>query len=169
MFPEQQFRKLGRRIQIMGRRHQLRGTVIESQKLSEKDRRALKIVSKNHINAAAKVTAEQKWQQNLIFIYRTCLKKRSVESFTNPTSTVQLQLWILWWLKTKLKGEKDGVTIIKRGRLMIGNTQYSQMSCPSHCYQHQVGFRFGACSRKPIILNAWFQLWNMEKDLWWCD
>jgi hypothetical protein len=20
---------------------------------------------------------------------------------------------------------------------------------------------------KPIILNAWFQLWNMEGDLWW--
>jgi DNA-binding Lrp family transcriptional regulator len=44
----------------MGRRHQLRGTAIESQKLSEKDRRALKIVSKNHRTAAAKVAAEQK-------------------------------------------------------------------------------------------------------------
>jgi len=28
---------------------------------------------------------------------------------------------------------------------------------------------FGHNPRKPIILNAWFQLWNMETDLWWCE
>jgi len=22
-------------------------------------------------------------------------------------------------------------------------------------------------SKKPIILNAWFQLWNIEANLWW--
>ena len=40
----------------------------------------------------------------------------------------------------------------------------------SHCSrwsQHQVGFMFGECPRKPIILKAWFQLWNVEVDLWW--
>ena len=34
------------------------------------------------------------------------------------------------------------------------------MSHPSHCSHHQAGFMFGHHPRKPIILNAWFQLWN---------
>jgi len=56
-----------------------------------------------------------------------------------------------------LKGEKDGV-IIKPGCLMTGNMHYGQMSCPSHCFQHQAGFMPEEFPRKPIILNAWFQL-----------
>jgi hypothetical protein len=56
------------------------------------------------------------------------------------------------------KGKKDGVMIIKPGHLMTEYTQYCQMSCPSCCSQHQVGFMFGERPRKPIILHAWFQL-----------
>ena len=41
------------------------------------------------------------------------------------------------------------------------------MSHPSCCSRHQAGFIFGHHPRKPIILNAWFQLWNMEPDPWW--
>ena len=36
------------------------------------------------------------------------------------------------------------------------------MCSPSCFSQHQAGFMFGECPRKSIILNAWFQLWNME-------
>jgi hypothetical protein len=56
-----------------------------------------------------------------------------------------------------LKGEKDGVLIIKLGCL-IGNTKYGQMSHASCFSQHQAGFMFQEHPRKPIILNAWFQL-----------
>jgi triphosphoribosyl-dephospho-CoA synthetase len=43
----------------MGRHHQLRGTVVEHQKLSERDRCILKrTVSKHHRTAESKVTAE---------------------------------------------------------------------------------------------------------------
>jgi len=41
------------------------------------------------------------------------------------------------------------------------------MSHPSHCSQHQGGFMFREHQRQPIILNAWFQLWNVEVNLWW--
>jgi len=41
---------------------------------------------------------------------------------------------------------------------MTGNTQYGQMSRPSRFSQHQAEFMFAERSRKPIILNAWFQL-----------
>jgi hypothetical protein len=56
---EQECPKLWQHTQIMGRHHQLRGIVVEKTKLCERDCRILKtIVSKNHRNAAAKVTAE---------------------------------------------------------------------------------------------------------------
>ena len=48
---------------------------------------------------------------------------------------------------------------------MIGNTRYGQMSHLSRCYPRHAGFMFGYHPRKLIILNAWFQLWNMEPDL----
>jgi len=94
-------------------------------------------------------------------------QNQSDESFTNPTSTVEQQLRNLRLLKTTLKDEKGCVIIIKPGRLMTGNTQYGQTSRPSCCSQHEAGFIFGERPRKPIILNACFQLWNMEADLWW--
>jgi hypothetical protein len=65
-----------------------------------------------------------------------------------------------------LKGKKYDV-IKQSGHLMTENMLYGQMSCPSCCSQHQSRFMFGECRRKPIILNAWFHLWNMEEDLWW--
>ena len=59
-----------------------------------------------------------------------------------------------------LKSETDGVKMIKPVRLMIGNTQYGHTRCPSRCSYHQA-----ERPRKPVMLNAWFQLWNMEVDL----
>jgi len=85
----------------------------------------------------------------------------------NPPSMEELQLLHLWLLKTMLKGQKVGVMITKPGRPMHGNTQFNQMCSPSCFSQHQAGFMFGERPRKPIILNAWFQLWDMEADLWW--
>jgi len=78
--------------------------------------------------------------------WRPFPQKQSDESFTNPPSMVELQLVIT---ENSTKGEK-----------------YGQMSHPSRS-RHQTGFMFGHHPRKPLILNAWFQLWNMEPDLWW--
>jgi hypothetical protein len=79
-------------------------------------------VSKNGRAAAAKVTAELD-----IHLFP---QTQSNESVTNPTSTVELQLLNLWLLRATLKGEKDGVFIIKPGHLMTVNTQYGQTSRP---------------------------------------
>jgi hypothetical protein len=79
---------------------------------------------------------------------------------------VELQLLNLWVLKTMPKGERDGVMIVKPVHLLTGNTWYGQMSHPC-CSQHQARFMFRHCPRKPIVLNAWFNLLNMEADLWW--
>ena len=44
---------------------------------------------------------QQRWQQNWIFILKTLFpQKQSVESFTNPTSMVVLQLLNIWLLTT---------------------------------------------------------------------
>jgi transposase len=59
-------------------------------KLSERNRRTLKrIVSQNHRITAAKVTAE------LVILKTLFPQKQSDESFTNPASTVELQLLTL--------------------------------------------------------------------------
>ena len=71
-------------------------------KLSERDRRTFKRVSKkDHRTAAAKVTAEFSIHLKILFPH-----KQSNQSFTNPTT---------------INGEKDGVMMIKPGRLLIGN------------------------------------------------
>jgi len=72
-------------------------------KRSERNRRTLKrIVSKNHIELL-----QQRWQQNSIVILKTLFpQKQSDESFSNPTSMVELQLLTLWLLKAALKCEK---------------------------------------------------------------
>jgi transposase len=80
-------------------------------KLSGRDRRALKrILSKNDRTTATKVTAE------LI----THLEHPVRRQFHKSTSTVELLLLNLRLPKT-IKGEKDGVIIIKPGRVMIGS------------------------------------------------
>jgi len=72
-----------------------------------------RIVSDNGRAAAAKVTAELD-----IHLF----PRKQSESFTNPTSTVELLLLNLWLLRATLKGEKDGVMNIKPGLLMTVNT-----------------------------------------------
>jgi hypothetical protein len=130
-------------------------------KLSEKDRHTLKrIVSKNHRTTATKVTAEYS-----IYL-EDCLHRKSKVNFMNPPSMEELQLLHFWLLNTMLKGQKGGVMITKPGRPMNDNKSFNQLCSPSCFSQHQAGFMFGEHPRKPIILNAWFQLWNMEADLW---
>ena len=110
---------------------------------------------------------QQRWQQNSAFILKILLpRKQFDESFTNPTSAVELQLLKTWLLKTTLKGGKAGVMTIKPECLMNENTYYGQMSSSSRWSQHQSGFMFGEPSRNPIILKTWFQLWNIKADLW---
>jgi hypothetical protein len=68
-------------------------------------------VSKNHRTTAARVT----WQ-NWIFILKTLFpQKLSDASFTNPISTVGLQLLNFWLLKAVLRCVNHGVTTIKSG------------------------------------------------------
>jgi hypothetical protein len=69
-----------------------------------------KQLSKNHRSAAAEVAAELS-----IHLEDPVSTKKSDESFTNLTSTVELQLLNICLLKTSLKGEKDRVIIIKPG------------------------------------------------------
>ena len=79
-------------------------------KLSEKDRRTLK--------KGLKVTEllQQRWEQNSVPIFKTLFPQiQSDEIFTNPTSTVELQLLNLWTLKITPECEKDCVSIIKIG------------------------------------------------------
>jgi hypothetical protein len=65
---------------------------------------------KNRRTAAAKVTAKLS-----IHFEDPFPQKQSDESFTNPISTVELQLLNISLLKIRLKGEKDRVMIIKPG------------------------------------------------------
>jgi hypothetical protein len=130
-------------------------------KLIEWDRRTWKrITSKNH-STAARVTAE-------LNIHRADpVPPPSKKIFTSPTFTVEMPLLNFWLLKTTIKCEKYGVMIIKHKRLMIGNTSHNQMSYPSCCSEQQARFMSTERPRKPTILTAGFQLWNMQADLWW--
>jgi hypothetical protein len=75
-----------------------------------------RIVSENHRTTAAKVTAELN-----IHLEDHVSTKQSDESYTNPASSVELQLLNLRLLNKTLKCVKDGVMVIKPGRLMTGN------------------------------------------------
>jgi hypothetical protein len=79
--------------------------------LAERDRRALRrIVSKSHRTTSAEMTGNQIW----IFILKSLFsQKLSYMSFTNPTSTVGLQLLNFWCLKIRLRCANDGVTTTK--------------------------------------------------------
>jgi hypothetical protein len=79
-----------------------------------------RIVSKNHRTTAAQVTGQQNW----LFILKAQFpKKQSDVNFTNPTSTVGLQLLNLWLLIVMLRCLNDGVTTIKPGHQAIGNAR----------------------------------------------
>jgi hypothetical protein len=106
-----------------------------------------------------------RWQQNWICIH---LEKLSYVSFTNPTSTVGLQLLNLWLLNVMLRCINNNVTTIKPGHRTTGNAHviWSDESC-SRCSIHQEDFAFGEHLRKPIIQNSCFQQWHMGEVLWW--
>jgi len=80
------------------------------------------------------------------------------ESFTNPTSRIELQFFSLWLLKTTLKGRKrwcdDHTTWTSDDwKYVIGSDE-----SPFTLLPKSAGFMFGERRRKPIILNVWFQL-----------
>jgi hypothetical protein len=78
----------------------------------------IRIVSRNHTITAAQMTGQQNW----IFILKILFPQKFCDmSFTNPTSTVRLQLLNLWVLKVKLRCVKDGVTTAKPGHQTTGN------------------------------------------------
>jgi hypothetical protein len=67
---------------------------------------------------------QHRWQQNRIFILKTLFPhKLSDVSFTNPKSTVELQLLNLWLLKVMLRCVNDGVTTMKLGHQTSGNAR----------------------------------------------
>jgi hypothetical protein len=87
--------------------------------MTERDRRRLRrIVSKNHRTTAPQVTGQQIW----IFMLKTMFPQKLPDvSFTNPTSTVGLQLLNLWLLIVMLRCVNDDVTTIKPGYETLGN------------------------------------------------
>jgi len=110
-------------------------------------------VSKNHGTTAVNLTAELNIHlEDPVF---TKTVRRELHQ-SNIHSRVAIAKPLI--AENNAKDEKDGVTIIKLGCLVIGNTWYGQMNHLSHCSQHQARFIFGERPRKPIILNAWFQL-----------
>jgi hypothetical protein len=67
---------------------------------------------------------QQRWQQKWIIILKALFpQKLSDMSFTNPTSTVGLQLLNLRLLKVMLSCVNDGATTIKPGRQTTGNAR----------------------------------------------
>jgi hypothetical protein len=89
--------------------------------VTERDLRiSRRIVQKGHKTTAAQVTGQQNW----IFILKTLFpQKLSDMSFTNPTSTVGLQLLNLWVPKVMLRCVNNGVTTIKFGYPTTWNTR----------------------------------------------
>ena len=141
----------------MGGHHQLRGIVVENENLSGRDRPTLKrIVTINHRSTAAKVTAELNIHLKTVSTKTVWRERVCHKSNIHATAAISKPLIT-----------ENNTIRWKRDLLMIGNTLYGQMSHPSQCYQHQVRFMFGHHPRKPIILHAWFKLWNMEPDLCW--
>ena len=128
-----------------------------------KPNKVYRIVSKNQRNTAAKVTAELSIHLEDPVSTKT-IGQELHKSNISSRAAIAISLWLL---KTMLKGLKDGVIIIIPRHLIIENMYYGQKSLPSPCSQHQARFMFREHPRKPIILNAWFQLWNVEVDMWW--
>jgi len=111
-------------------------------------------VSKAHRTAAAKLTAEL--NIHLEDPVSTKRVRRELHKY-NTRGTAAVAKPLIKENNAKRR-KKDGVIIIKPGRLVIGNKQYGQTSRPSRFSQHQAEFMFGERPQKPIILNAWFQL-----------
>jgi hypothetical protein len=169
VYRERQFLRLYRHTRIMGRQHPRRGIEGESQ-------RWLKEIVVYGVRLFRKITEQlqHRWQQKWISILTTLFpKKLSNMSFTNPASTVGLQLLNLWLLKVTLRCVNDGLTTIKPGHQTTWQTErhvwHGQMSRPSRCSLHYEEFMFGEHPRKPTILNAWFHQWNMEEVPWWFE
>ena len=124
-------------------------------KLSERDHHTLnRIVSINH----------SRWQQNSMFILKTvstktvwqALHKSNIHgraAIAEPVITENCtKRWKRWFDDHKTWPSDVWKYVI----------WYDVH--PSHCSQHLAWFMCGYHPRKPIILHAWFQLWNMEPD-----
>ena len=160
MYRERQFLRLFR---YTRRQHERRGTVEGNQNWQKQ-------IFVYWEGLFRKITEllQHWWQQNWIFILETLFQQKlSGVSFTDPTSTVGLQLLILWLLKVMFRRVNDGVTTIKPGHQTNENAWCGHMNRPSRCCLHQEEFTFGEHPRKPTIRNAWFKQWHTRKVLWW--
>jgi hypothetical protein len=90
-------------------------------------------------------------------------------NFTNPISTVGLQLLNLWLLKVMLRCVNDGVTNIKPRHQTTGKRARHMVSwVVLHAVPYiRKSLRFWGHPRKPTILNAWVQQYNTGEVLWW--
>jgi hypothetical protein len=110
-------------------------------------------------------------QQNWIFILKALFpQKLSYVSFTNPTSTVGLQLLNLWLLKIILRCVNDGVTTIKPGHQTNGNARVIWSDETSFTLFPKSGrvyvWRTPKEAYNPECLVR-FQQWNTGEVLWW--
>jgi hypothetical protein len=102
---------------------------------------------------------QQRWQQNSIFIWKT-ISTRTVwqelhKSNIHRTAAIANPLITENNAKRHKRWHDDW-------KYVMWSDQLSFTLFPTSGW-----FMFGECPRKLIILNAWFQLWNMEVDLWW--
>jgi hypothetical protein len=118
-------------------------------KLSERNSRTLKrSVSNNHRTTAAKVTAELSIHlKDPVSI--TTVARKLQKSNIQATATIDKPLVTENNAKRPKRWCDDHKT---------WTADDWMMSRPSRCSQHQAGFMFGEHPRKPINLNAWFQL-----------
>jgi hypothetical protein len=106
-------------------------------------------VSENHTTTAAKVTAELNIHLEDHVSTKTVRRQFHKSSILGRAAIAKPPI-----TEKTQKGERDGVMIIKPGRLMTGNRNMFLHVVPKHL----AGFMFGECPRKSIIMNACFQL-----------
>ena len=159
MYPEQRFPSLWQHTQIMGRHQQLRETMAETQN-------EVKGIAVYWRGLFLKIIEllQDRWQQNPIFIVKTLFPQKKKGPGKLHKSNIHGRDAIAKVLITENNARRWKVWFYdqkKNRRLMTGNTSYDQMSYPSRCSQQQAGLMSTEHSRKPIILTAGFQLWNM--------
>jgi hypothetical protein len=126
-------------------------------KLIERDRRTLKrIVSKNDRTTAAKVTPE-------LNIHPADPVRREPHKTNIHSRNTMAKPLITENNAKRRKGWCDDHKTWTSNDWMY--VIWSDESS-SRCSQHTAGFMFGERPRKPTFLSAWFQLWEVEADLW---
>jgi hypothetical protein len=151
VYQEWQFLRLCQHTGIVGRQHQLRGTVGENQHWQQEI-----IIHWEGLFWRITELLQHRWRQNWIFNLKNLFpQKVSNMSVMDPTSVVRLQLLNLWLLKVILRFVNNGVMTINPGHQITGAwAWYGQMSHPSCHSLHQEKFMFGELPWKPTMWNA---------------